>query len=639
MTMHERPETSSTWLDNTLREAGIRKSLIVYGQIGDLCRNPENGQYQPVLPVLAAELKRRGFDEVIVWDRIQGIDYSMVSRHYVAELTRECIQTGQDRGGAATDNGYPGAQQEQGGRAFRLDDEEEEELYTSVPSLPLKAPEEFFPLVASAMSRDSYKKTAFILDWSNFLFGSSNNLTEPERMWLTQLSKAIRNAPDALQQESVGKPSNLIILFTPNLAAIPPVFYQNNPAVKQIHVPLPTRQERKAYLYDQGMKFRLAVPLAGADAAALDEVVDSLEGFTIRDMQQCIRLSRQTESALTMEKLVNLYKYGEKSSPWEELSRQRIKNIEQTLKERVKGQDQAIRKVKDVIIRAFTGFSGLQHSAKTRKPKGILFFVGPTGVGKTELAKSLADFLFKDENACIRFDMSEFNHEHSDQRLVGAPPGYVGYEEGGQLTNAVKARPFSVLLFDEIEKAHSRILDKFLQILEDGRLTDGKGETVYFSESVIIFTSNIGAAEVSLSDDRKETEREFKEKIREHFVNKLNRPELLNRIGDNIVVFHHIQDEDFMMEIARVKWKPVVQYIKEKYKMELVFEDEDASFRAIVRAVDKSNGGRGILNVIEPKLIDPLARFIFEESELFSEGRKIFIVKAPNSANFDFEIR
>lgn len=162
---------------------------------------------------------------------------------------------------------------------------------------------------------------------------------------------------------------------------------------------------------------------------------------------------------------------------------------------------------------------------------------------------------------------------------------------------------------------------------------------MYFSESVIIFTSNIGAAEVSLSDDRKETEREFKEKIREHFVNKLNRPELLNRIGDNIVVFHHIQDEDFMMEIARVKWKPVVQYIKEKYKMELVFEDEDASFRAIVRAVDKSNGGRGILNVIEPKLIDPLARFIFEESELFSEGRKIFIVKAPNSANFDFEIR
>lgn len=131
-----------------------------------------------------------------------------------------------------------------------------------------------------------------------------------------------------------------------------------------------------------------------------------------------------------------------------------------------------------ILIRAYTGLSGLQHSAKARTPKGALFFVGPTGVGKTELAKSLAQFLFGDEDACIRFDMSEFNHEHADQRLVGAPPGYVGYEQGGQLTNAVKNRPFSLLLFDEIEKAHPRILDKFLQILEDGRLTDGKGETI-----------------------------------------------------------------------------------------------------------------------------------------------------------------
>ncbi|MHB9308697.1 AAA family ATPase, partial [Fusobacterium polymorphum] len=154
-----------------------------------------------------------------------------------------------------------------------------------------------------------------------------------------------------------------------------------------------------------------------------------------------------------------------------------------------------------------------------------LFFVGPTGVGKTELAKSLASFIFGDENACIRFDMSEYNHEHSDQRLVGAPPGYVGYEAGGQLTNAVKEKPFCVLLFDEIEKAHGRILDKFLQILEDGRLTDGKGETVYFSETIIIFTSNIGAAEVDSNIEPKEVKKQFVEKVQKHFIEVLRRPE------------------------------------------------------------------------------------------------------------------
>ncbi|EYE87619.1 hypothetical protein Q428_12340 [Fervidicella metallireducens AeB] len=267
-----------------------------------------------------------------------------------------------------------------------------------------------------------------------------------------------------------------------------------------------------------------------------------------------------------------------------------------------------------------------------------MFFVGPTGVGKTELAKALAEFLFGDENACIRFDMSEFNHEHSDQRLIGAPPGYVGYEEGGQLTNAIKERPFSVLLFDEIEKAHGRILDKFLQILEDGRLTDGRGETVYFSEAVIIFTSNIGATEVDMNMTNSEIREDFLNKVKNHFLNELKRPELLNRIGDNIVVFNYIKDINIMMDIVKIKIKPLEKYIKEKYGMSIYFEDEERAIKAILSLVDTRNGGRGIINVMEPIIIDPLSEFIFENEEYFSPGKKIKIIQFKDDPIFDFEL-
>lgn len=246
--------------------------------------------------------------------------------------------------------------------------------------------------------------------------------------------------------------------------------------------------------------------------------------------------------------------------------------------------------------------------------------------------------MFGDENACIRFDMSEYNHEHSDQRLVGAPPGYVGYEAGGQLTNAVKEKPFCVLLFDEIEKAHGKILDKFLQILEDGRLTDGKGETVYFSETIIIFTSNIGASTVAAGLAPAETRKQFIKEVKKHFVETLGRPELLNRIGDNIVAFSYIDDPTVFTQIARIKFDTVKSFVKERYHAELVFKDEEASFLAISQKAGAENGGRGLLNVMESVLINPLAEFIFRKSDMLFD-RKIEISSIGNKAVFEFDLR
>jgi ATP-dependent Clp protease ATP-binding subunit ClpA len=245
-------------------------------------------------------------------------------------------------------------------------------------------------------------------------------------------------------------------------------------------------------------------------------------------------------------------------------------------------------------------------------------------VGKTELAKALAEFLFGDESACIRFDMSEFNHEHSDQRLIGAPPGYVGFEEGGQLTNAIRARPFSVLLFDEIEKAHGRVLDKFLQVLEDGRLTDGRGETTWFSESVIIFTSNIGASTLPAGAPPGDHERHFQSAVEEHFVKTLGRPELLNRLGDNIVVFRAIQDRKLRLDILSKKLAPVKAHLRERWGVGL--DVHPAVQERLLSLARGEHGGRGVLNAVERELLGPLARFMFGVHGKLRQGRTVQVL-------------
>ncbi len=420
-----------------------------------------------------------------------------------------------------------------------------------------------------------------------------------------------------------------IIINVDNLSTIPRDLYLNNPYVSKIFIPLPSRSIRREYFDKKRYNFNIKT-------SEENEFIDSLDGMSLIEMKQIGILTKLEENLNKSYKdILSQYKYGCLKNAWNELDKNKLLKIKEILKIRVKGQNEAIDKVGNILVKAYTGISGIGHSLSNKKPKGILFFVGPTGVGKTELAKSIAEFVFGDEESCIRFDMSEYNSEHSDQKLIGAPPGYIGYEAGGQLTNKIKEKPFSVILFDEIEKAHNKILDKFLQILEDGRLTDGKGETVYFSESIIIFTSNIGTDKIDSNES--DSNFKFKNSVVEYFNNILKRPEILNRIGlDNIITFNFITDYKIFIEIVKSKIENINKFLKEKYEnSKIEIKNIDNTLYNLVSNSNINYGARGALNDMEKYLIDPLSIFLFKNDI----SNSIILAKYnKKESKFNFEV-
>jgi ATP-dependent Clp protease ATP-binding subunit ClpB len=272
---------------------------------------------------------------------------------------------------------------------------------------------------------------------------------------------------------------------------------------------------------------------------------------------------------------------------------QKLLKMEERLHQRIVGQDEAVRAVSAAVRRAR---AGLQDP---NRPLGSFIFLGPTGVGKTELARALAEFLFDDERAMIRIDMSEYMEKHSVARLIGAPPGYVGYEEGGQLTEAVRRRPYAVVLFDEIEKAHPDVFNVMLQILEDGRLTDGQGRTVDFKNTVLIMTSNVGSAAITELAGNPELMREqVMEALRRQF-----RPEFLNRI-DDIIIFHNLTLAD-IKRIVDLQLRSLSSRLEERgIRLELT----DAAREYIAnRGYDPVYGARPLRRALQKEIIDPLA--------------------------------
>jgi hypothetical protein len=460
-------------------------------------------------------------------------------------------------------------------------------------------------------------RVAVIVSYASRLWSEEEH-AGPDLRSLLAIAEKQASGDDALAPENPGR-YDCRIFWLADRPQDAPAWLVRASGVRVVTVPAPTlglRATAAALFLRRLFDDRRAPGDARADAVAV--LADLSQGMTIREIDSIVTFA--TEHGIDpsrMDEALRSYRLGVPENPWNDsLLLHRLNRGVETVGRRVLGQPRAVEQALTVLTRSAMGLTGAQFDGTaSRRPQGILFFAGPTGVGKTELAKSLAETLFGAQDAYIRFDMSEFSAEHSEARLIGAPPGYVGHYAGGELTNAVRERPFSLLLFDEIEKAHPRILDKFLQILEDGRLTDGAGETVHFSETVIVFTSNLGTSRET-SDDANfaqwgdpydETRAKVRRAIELHFTEKIHRPELLSRIGDNIVVFDFIS-EKVGRELVTKYLAAVVRRVHARHGLALTIDG------SVTRAIedyavrDLSFGGRGVGSVVESMFVNPLTR-------------------------------
>jgi energy-coupling factor transporter ATP-binding protein EcfA2 len=596
-------DTTPRWLKDLERLLPIRSQYIVAGNIRDSLLMPLNEGHATLVPLLRGlweQLKRQGYRFILVFDPADGL------RVYPNEA--------------------PASELAQ--RLFDL------KLQDGLMPMGLESLAGLMKRVCACREA----RCALLLDFASRITRAADHLDAGEHRFFVAAEKlSLAANPVVPKEEGAGAPLfNPVFWLVNRPQDLPSWFALDSERIATLTVGRPDYELRAEAARQLAVLFPgHAESPEAARAEFTRRFADSTDGLTFTAMADVAQLARRQGIALAaVEDAVRCYKVGALDNPWrKDYLRDKIRKARSTLEDRVKGQHQATTKAVDILMRSVMGLTGAQARSSSGRPRGVLFFAGPTGVGKTELAKTLTQLIFGDERAYIRFDMSEFAEEHTGARLLGAPPGYIGFDAGGELTDAVRERPFSLILFDEIEKAHPRILDKFLQILEDGRLTDGRGDTAYFSEAIIVFTSNLGiyvedsqgqrVQNVRPGDPYEVVEARVREAIGDHFKYRLSRPEILNRIGDNIVVFNFITP-DIAGQIFSGMLANVARRLREEHRLELVLPRLVLDKLMSLCTRDLANGGRGIGNALESVFINPLARTLFE-TEL--EGRSSVAVE------------
>ncbi|WP_175806851.1 AAA family ATPase [Burkholderia cenocepacia] len=576
------------WLRDLLRFLPLKSQFVLSGNVRDLQAGeiaPDVVTAQSLVNTLGDNLREAGYAQLIVWNPVSGFTVPE-SRLPPTEPADDPLRR---LGLTPVDGAAPGGIDALTACLDRL---------AALPGLPV----------------------ALVVDFASRLAIRAEALNPAEHALFTRALVLAHTAAPRPAGELRRPFFNTVIWIVDKEGDLPDWLLVDNPRIRHIPVSRPDSAARRA-LAGALLRGVPGAPAATPDSLAQAEAafVDGSEGLLLADMNAIATLARVEQ--VPLEKIadaVRRYKVGVTEDPWLQIDRDKIRRADTFVRQRVKGQVHAVTHMLDLVKRAMTGVGS---GRKGNRPRGVAFLAGPTGVGKTELAKTITSLLFGDESAYIRFDMSEFSAEHADQRLIGAPPGYVGYDVGGELTNAIRERPFSVVLFDEIEKAHPRILDKFLQILDDGVLTSGRGDRVYFSEALIVFTSNLGiyrqdesglrVANVQPGDDFAAIQGKVLGEIQRHFKLVLNRPEILNRIGENIIVFDFIRED-----VATDIFDQMVGAVFGDIASQGIAIELDARSREALRArclADLSNGGRGIRNQIEAHLLNPLARGLFDQ--------------------------
>ena len=657
---------SSKWRSNLEDAVLLDPLVLVHGNCKDVfllspeerTRLPASLKQVPAMTmevVLALELEAAGMDAVVLYDPVSGLRVMRGSMHPTVQQLLTSAPGSPVQAAQASANTASGS----GERA------QPPSASDAMPGLPRAnaapppgdgwmvrmdqqyKPIDFLRVVQTQLFANPDVRVGVICQFVDRYLPFSERQDAEDR----QLSMVIQKAAMGVWPQAVGpRPGSRLLLLFDVEGQVPQELNTLFPFARSVMVPSPGLDDRERFyrdfhqLFDPGNEAPVDLAKDGDQRKLAAQLSD---GLKMQDLFSLATLSHREHLGLSPKQLPQLltrFKFGTRENAWANVSTNALREAKARLTVRVKGQDEIIDEIVPVLMRAKLGMTDIAGKATSSKPRGVFFFVGPTGVGKTELSKAIAELIFGDENALLRFDMSEYSEEHQQARLVGAPPGYVGFDQGGQLTNAISEKPFSVVLFDEIEKAHGRILDKFLQILDDGRLTDGMGKTVYFTESIIIFTSNLGTrrpaprgadGSVALATpqpaatpgtaDTYEYLRSlpyerlcehFRDSVKHFFVEVLGRPEILNRIGEeNVLVFHFLTDDGAKIEIIDQQIRNMQATLREQHGVSILCTPALKQLLMVHPGGFDRNGARGVRNLLNRYVLNRLAPDLLLEGD------------------------